>query len=117
MLRLTAAFSLVFVLAATATRADDTPLPPGFDRINTIVVVYAENRSFVHLLPDRPGTFGIAQAPEASVVQATATARCSLAAAGVEGRREPRRRTPPTPSRCPTGPSTSPHRPTIFPPT
>ena len=49
--------------------AEDGPLPEAFDAIETIVVIYSENRSFVHLLPDYPGASGIAEAPEASVVQ------------------------------------------------
>lgn len=69
MVRLTTMFALGCVLATATAHADDTPLPPDFDRIKTIVVVYAENRSFVHLLPNRSGTFGIPKAPESSVVQ------------------------------------------------
>ena len=67
MRRLVALFAIP-VLVATAS-AEDGPLPPGFDKIKTIVVVYAENRSFVHLLPDHPGAFGIAEAPEEAVIQ------------------------------------------------
>ena len=67
MFRLTAAFSLSLLIAAAA-HADNGPLPPGFDKIKTVVVVFAENRSFVHLLPDHPGAFGIAEAPEKSVI-------------------------------------------------
>lgn len=57
-----------FVSIATAT-ADNGPLPRGFDAIDTIVVIYSENRSFAHLLPAYPGAFGIAEAPESAVVQ------------------------------------------------
>ena len=52
MSRVAAALGLAMTLAVAAANADDTPLPPGFDKIRTIVVVYAENRSFVHLFPD-----------------------------------------------------------------
>ena len=67
MSRLTAEFSLSLLIAAAA-HADNGPLPPGFDKIKTVVVVFAKNRSFVHLLPDHPGAFGIAEAPEKSVI-------------------------------------------------
>jgi acid phosphatase len=49
--------------------AEDGPLPDAFDQIETIVVVYQENRSFVHLLPDFSGASTIADAPETAVVQ------------------------------------------------
>ena len=68
MRRLVALLALSVLTTGTAS-AEDGPLPPGFEKITTIVVVYAENRSFANLLPDHPGAFGIAEAPEASVIQ------------------------------------------------
>ena len=65
----TAAASLAILLGLSVARADDAPLPAAFDKIKTIVIVYAENRSFVHLLPDYPGAFGIADAAKDSIVQ------------------------------------------------
>lgn len=49
--------------------AEEGPLPDGFDAIETIVVIYLENRGFVHLLPDFPNASGIAEAAEGTVVQ------------------------------------------------
>lgn len=57
------------VLGAASATAEDGPLPEGFDAIETIVVIYSENRSFVHLLPDFPGAFGVDQAPDSAVIQ------------------------------------------------
>ncbi len=57
------------LMAAAPALAEDRPLPKAFEAIETIVVVYPENRSFVHLLPDFPGAFGIAQAPASAVTQ------------------------------------------------
>ena len=55
---LTALLACVLLLGATPATAEDGPLPSGSDAIETIVV-YSENRGFVHLLPDFPGAFGI----------------------------------------------------------
>lgn len=55
--------------AAQTTAAPDDALPEGFEKIKTIVVIYAENRSFTHLLPDFPGTLNVEDAPKASIVQ------------------------------------------------
>jgi acid phosphatase len=60
---------LLPLLFGAAAAAENAPLPQGFEAIKTIVVVYAENRSFSHLFPDFPGTFNIATAPHASVTQ------------------------------------------------
>jgi phospholipase C len=49
--------------------AEDGPLPEAFDEIQTIVVIFQENRSYVHLLPDFPGASGIADAPETALLQ------------------------------------------------
>jgi acid phosphatase len=57
------------VLGTAGAAAGDGPLPEAFDAIETIVVIVSENRSFVHLLPDFPGAFGIADAPETALVQ------------------------------------------------
>ena len=56
-------------LAAGPAAADDSPLPKGFDAIETIVVVYQENRGFSHLLPEFPGAFSVDTAPESALVQ------------------------------------------------
>lgn len=55
--------------AAQTTAAPDDALPEGFEKIKTIVVIYAENRSFTHLLPDFPETLNVEDAPKASIVQ------------------------------------------------
>lgn len=49
--------------------AEDGPLPEAFDEIKTIVVIFQENRSFVHLLPEFPGASGIADAPVTASTQ------------------------------------------------
>jgi acid phosphatase len=59
--------SLVLTVASAA--AEEGPLPDTFDAIETIVVVFQENRSFVHLLPDFPGASGVGQARLSSVIQ------------------------------------------------
>jgi phospholipase C len=57
---------LASVAIASSAPADEGPLPKEFEAIETIVVVFLENRSFVNLLPSFPGALGIAQvAPEA----------------------------------------------------
>ncbi|MGI9400543.1 MAG: acid phosphatase [Rhizobiaceae bacterium] len=60
---------LTFAFLGFSVSAQDDPLPDGFEAIETIVIVYAENRSFAHLLPEFPGAFDIASAPSFSVVQ------------------------------------------------
>ena len=60
---------LAYCLAAAPGLAEDGPLPDGFDKIETIVVVYAENRGFSHLLPEFPGAFSIGQAEDAVIIQ------------------------------------------------
>jgi len=42
---------------------------PNYDAIQTVVVIYAENRSFDNLYGGFPGANGLAKAPRASVVQ------------------------------------------------
>ncbi len=51
-------------LPAAAFAADPAPaaLPPGFEQIQTIVVIYGENRSFDNLYGLFPGANGVAQA-------------------------------------------------------
>ena len=57
---------LASVAIASPAPADEGPLPKEFEAIETIVVVFLENRSFVNLLPSFPRALGIAQgAPEA----------------------------------------------------
>jgi acid phosphatase len=56
------------LLIAPAARAAES-LPPAFDAIETIVVIYAENRSFVNILPRFPGATGIVDAPESAIKQ------------------------------------------------
>ena len=53
----------------TSAGAEDGPLPDGFKTIQTIVVIYPENRSMVNLLPDFPGALGVRDAPESAIVQ------------------------------------------------
>ncbi|MCP4382782.1 MAG: acid phosphatase, partial [Hyphomicrobiales bacterium] len=60
---------LAGVMMTVSAAADDRPLPDAFDAIETIVVIYLENRSFVHLLPDFPGAAAVAEAPRSAVVQ------------------------------------------------
>jgi phospholipase C len=63
----------ISLLAAAAISgpafADQGPLPKELEAIETIVVVYLENRSFIHLLPHFPGTPGIAQLPSQLLLQ------------------------------------------------
>jgi phospholipase C len=49
--------------------AEEGPLPKEFEAIETIVIVFLENRSFVNLLPSFPGALGIAQAAPDSLLQ------------------------------------------------
>ena len=60
-------------LAAAAmagqAQAEEGPLPKEFEAIETIVVVFLENRSFVNLLPRFPGALGIAQSPPEFLLQ------------------------------------------------
>ena len=44
-------------------------LPRGFEAVDTIVVIYSENRGFVHLLPRFPGAIDLAAAPIVSLQQ------------------------------------------------
>src|SRR5687767_15138398 len=44
-------------------------LPRAFEAIDTIVVIYAENRGFVHLLPRFPGAIDLAAATDVSLRQ------------------------------------------------
>jgi acid phosphatase len=64
---------LIGLLAAAAiagqATAEEGPLPKEFEAIETIVVVFLENRSFVNLLPSFPGALGIAQSPPDSLLQ------------------------------------------------
>jgi len=64
---------LFALLAAAAiigpATAEEGPLPKEFEAIETIVVVFLENRSFVNLLPSFPGALGIAQSPPESILQ------------------------------------------------
>jgi len=57
------------LLTTSAVVADDGPLPPAFDEIKTIVVIFQENRSFAHLLPDFPGATSVSDAPETALRQ------------------------------------------------
>jgi phospholipase C len=49
-------------LALQIARAQDATAPPGLERIETIVVLYAENRSFDNLYGRFPGANGLADA-------------------------------------------------------
>jgi acid phosphatase len=64
---------LIGLLAAVAIAgpapADEGPLPKEFEAIETIVVVFLENRSFVNLLPSFPGALGVVQSPPESLRQ------------------------------------------------
>ena len=57
------------LLGMSLASAEEDPLPPGFDQIETIVVLFQENRSYVHLLPEFPGASGLANAPQSAVLQ------------------------------------------------
>ena len=54
---------------AGQAQAEEGPLPKEFEAIETIVVVFLENRSFVNLLPSFPGALGITQLPLESLLQ------------------------------------------------
>jgi acid phosphatase len=60
---------LASVAIASPAPADEGPLPKEFEAIETIVVVFLENRSFVNLLPSFPGALGIAQGAPESLLQ------------------------------------------------
>src|SRR5262245_40053823 len=66
-------YRLIALLTAAAivgpALAEEGPLPKEFEAIETVVVVFLENRSFAHLLPRFPGALGIAQAPPESLRQ------------------------------------------------
>src|SRR5262245_20405129 len=49
--------------------AEEAPLPKEFEAIETIVVVFLENRSFVNLLPSFTDALGIAQSPPEALLQ------------------------------------------------
>ncbi|VTZ23817.1 Acid phosphatase [Methylocella tundrae] len=50
---------LIFALAAAANAGDAPPAPKGLEKIETIVVLYAENRSFDNLYSRFPGANGL----------------------------------------------------------
>ncbi len=52
-----------------AAHAADAPAPRGIDRIDTLVVIYAENRSFDNLYGFFPGANGLQHVPRAKYVQ------------------------------------------------
>jgi phospholipase C len=60
---------LAAVAIASPAPADEGPLPKGFEAIETIVVVFLENRSFANLLPSFPGALGITEGPPESLLQ------------------------------------------------
>ncbi|TIX05270.1 MAG: acid phosphatase, partial [Mesorhizobium sp.] len=54
-------FSLCLASTALASlTAAAHAAPPGFDKIDTVVVIYAENRSFDNLYGGFPGANGLA---------------------------------------------------------
>jgi acid phosphatase len=57
------------LIGMSLAAAEEGPLPEAFDEIRTIVVIFQENRSYVHLLPDFPGAIGVADAPKSAVLQ------------------------------------------------
>src|SRR5262245_36302964 len=57
------------LLGISLAVAEDGPLPEALDKIQTIIVIFQENRSYVHLLPDFPGATGVAEAPKSAVLQ------------------------------------------------
>jgi phospholipase C len=59
------------LLAATATLCAPAAVaaPPGYDRVQTVVVIYAENRSFDNLYGTFPGANGLANATAESSLQ------------------------------------------------
>jgi phospholipase C len=56
-------------LAFSLAVAEDGPLPGAFDEIQTVVIIFQENRSYVHLLPDFPGATGVAETPKSAMLQ------------------------------------------------
>src|SRR5215213_6861237 len=60
---------LASVAIASPAPADEGALPKAFEAIETVVVVFLENRSFVNLLPSFPGALGIAEAAPESLLQ------------------------------------------------
>ncbi len=62
---------LPMLLAATAlTSPALAATPKGLEKIETVVVIYAENRSFNNLYGHFPGADGLAQAEKSGIVQA-----------------------------------------------
>ena len=57
------------LLGISLPAAEEGPLPDAFDGIQTIVVIFQENRSYVHLLPNFPGASGVTEAPKSAVLQ------------------------------------------------
>ncbi len=57
------------LIGISPVAAETGPLPEGFRKIETIVVIFQENRSHVHLLPDFPGATGIADASSSALLQ------------------------------------------------
>lgn len=62
-------FGAVLVASLSPASADDRPLPESFKAIETVVVIFTENRSFVHLLPRFPGAYGVDQASPEETLQ------------------------------------------------
>ena len=58
-----------FAALAAALPVAQAAAAPRYDDIQTIVVIYAENRSFDNLYGTFPGANGLAQASAASVTQ------------------------------------------------
>ena len=59
----------VMAMAALLVTSRSHAAPPNYDDIWTIVVIYAENRSFDNLYGTFPGANGLAEAPPASINQ------------------------------------------------
>jgi len=69
--RMIAKAAALAMLATTAMAADTPPIPPGMERIEHIVVLYLENRSFDNMFGLFPGAKGLADAAGALPQAAT----------------------------------------------
>jgi acid phosphatase len=69
MLKLTTLATATLFAAPLAAAAQSPTTSPNYDDIQTVVVIYAENRSFDNLYGTFPGANGLANAPPAAITQ------------------------------------------------
>jgi acid phosphatase len=69
MLKLTTLATATLFAAPLAAAAQSPSTSPNYDDIQTVVVIYAENRSFDNLYGTFPGANGLANAPPAAITQ------------------------------------------------